>query len=52
MRDARGGVRDMDSYSISVLKWVVEDGFTSDPGYDEFVYDAGESETSDSQIEI
>ncbi len=33
--DARGGVRDMVSYAISVLRRVVEDGYTGDPGYDD-----------------
>ena len=37
--DARGGVRDMVSYAVSVLRRVVEDGFTGDPGYDDSAAD-------------
>lgn len=49
---ARGGVRDMVSYSISVLKRVVEDGYTGDPGYDDSVEAAPEFEGADYQAEV
>ena len=49
---ARGGVRDMVSYSISVLKRVVEDGYTGDPCYDDSVEAAPEFEGADYQAEV
>ena len=42
----------MVSYSISVLKRVVEDGYTGDPGYDDSVEAAPEFEGADYQAEV
>ena len=50
--DARGGVRDMASYSISALRRVVEDGYTGDPGYDAAVDAAPELDSTDYQAEV
>ena len=50
--DGRGGVRDMVSYSISVLRRVVEDGYTGDPGYDAAVEAASELDSADYQAEV
>ena len=50
--DARGGVRDMVSYAISVLRRVVEDGYTGDPGYDAAVEAAPELDGAVYQAEL
>lgn len=50
--DTRGDVRDMVSYSISILKRVVEDGYTGDPGYDDSVEAASEFDEAEYQAEV
>lgn len=50
--DGRGGVRDMVSYSVSVLRRVVEDGYTGDPGYDAAVEVSSEANGADYRAEL